>query len=191
MQHFNSLFGIVAMIALAWLMSSHKSKFPWRTVVCGLGLQFLFAVVFLKTTQGKWLFDKVDGVFVGLLECVKAERDNLPPDERDGWIFPAKSKSGHVRQFNQSFRRVAVAANLNAKTVTPHLLRHTAITRLAERGVGDATIQKISGHKTASMVRRYTHIGEQAVDDAMRLLEHANRPDYTEITQNADRGVAA
>ncbi len=72
MQHFNSLFGIVAMIALAWLMSSHKSKFPWRTVVCGLGLQFLFAVVFLKTTQGKWLFDKVDGVFVGLLECVNA-----------------------------------------------------------------------------------------------------------------------
>ena len=31
------------MIGLAWLMSSHKRKFPWRVVIGGLILQFVFA----------------------------------------------------------------------------------------------------------------------------------------------------
>jgi concentrative nucleoside transporter, CNT family len=70
MQNFTSVFGIVAMIALAWLMSSHKNKFPWRTVLSGLALQFAFAVIFLKTAQGKWLFEQVDFLFVSLLSCV-------------------------------------------------------------------------------------------------------------------------
>lgn len=46
MQSLTSLLGIVAMIALAWAMSSHKGKFPWRTVASGLVLQFAFALIF-------------------------------------------------------------------------------------------------------------------------------------------------
>jgi CNT family concentrative nucleoside transporter len=72
MQNLTSVFGIVAMIALAWLMSSHKDKFPWRTVVSGLALQLAFAVIFLKTSQGEWLFEQVDFIFVSLLSCVDA-----------------------------------------------------------------------------------------------------------------------
>jgi CNT family concentrative nucleoside transporter len=72
MQNLTSVFGIVAMIALAWLMSSHKDKFPWRTVLCGLALQLAFAVVFLKTSQGEWIFEQVDRIFVALLGCVDA-----------------------------------------------------------------------------------------------------------------------
>jgi CNT family concentrative nucleoside transporter len=72
MQNLTSIFGIAAMIGLAWLMSSNKAKFPWRTVVSGLILQFIFAVVFLKTAQGKWLFEQVDFLFVSLLACVSA-----------------------------------------------------------------------------------------------------------------------
>jgi CNT family concentrative nucleoside transporter len=70
MQNLTSILGIAAMISLAWLMSSHKDKFPWRTVVSGLILQFIFAVVFLKTAWGIWLFKRVDFLFVSLLACV-------------------------------------------------------------------------------------------------------------------------
>ncbi len=70
MQNLTSIFGIFAILALAWAMSSHKDKFPWKTVICGLLLQLVFAVVFLKTSQGKWLFDQVDNIFVSLLDCV-------------------------------------------------------------------------------------------------------------------------
>lgn len=128
----------------------------------------------------------------GLVEILRAEQADRPQDKRNGWIFPARSTTGHVNQFNKPFSRVVVAAGL-PETVTPHLLRHTAITRLAERGLGVATIQQISGHKTAAMVMKYTHITDPRVDDAMRVLEDANveRPGYTEITQEGRDEAAA
>ena len=70
MPQLTSLLGLATMIALAWLMSSHKSKFPWRIVVAGLFLQFAFAVVILKTKAGIALFEQVDRIFVGLLNSV-------------------------------------------------------------------------------------------------------------------------
>jgi CNT family concentrative nucleoside transporter len=60
------------MIGLAWLMSSHKTKFPWRVVVGGLTLQLGFAFLILKTTPGRRFFDGVDGVFNRLMDCVDA-----------------------------------------------------------------------------------------------------------------------
>lgn len=72
MHNYVSLLGIVVIIGLAWLMSSHKNQFPWRTVLAGLCLQFAFAVLILCTDQGEWVFDRVDDAFVGLLACVDA-----------------------------------------------------------------------------------------------------------------------
>ncbi len=45
-----SLLGLAVMIGLAWLMSSHKNRFPWRVVLGGLVLQFVFAWIILCTT---------------------------------------------------------------------------------------------------------------------------------------------
>jgi len=70
MPNFTSMLGLVTMIALAWLMSSHKGKFPWRIVVSGLLLQLVFAILILKTSAGKAVFEQVDHIFVGLLNCV-------------------------------------------------------------------------------------------------------------------------
>ena len=39
--HFASLFGWVAMLLMAWGISYNRRKFPWRTVIWGLGLQFV------------------------------------------------------------------------------------------------------------------------------------------------------
>ena len=66
-----SLLGLAVMIGLAWLMSSHKNRFPWRVVVGGLVLQFVFAVVILRTTPGEWIFGWVNTIFVSLLSGVE------------------------------------------------------------------------------------------------------------------------
>lgn len=121
-----------------------------------------------------------------IVELLREEQSSRPEGERDGWIFPARSKTGHVNQFNKVFRRVVISAGLSTEQVTPHLLRHTAVTRLAERGVPVSVIQQISGHKTAAMVHRYTHNTDPAVDAAMRVLEDANTDpsSYTGVTQD-------
>lgn len=52
-----SLLGLVTFIALAWAISHGRRQFPWRTVLWGLGLQFAFGVLILKTAGGRAVFD--------------------------------------------------------------------------------------------------------------------------------------
>jgi len=53
---FISLFGWFAMIATAWTISYNRKNFPWRTVIWGVGLQFLLALLILDTQAGKDFF---------------------------------------------------------------------------------------------------------------------------------------
>lgn len=94
-------------------------------------------------------------------------------DDPNGWIFPASrkhSKVPHRRSMDDGFRRAVVRAGLDPSKVTPHLMRHTLVTNLS-RTVDIATIQKISGHKTAAMVMHYTHVNDERIDNALSLLD--------------------
>ncbi len=53
---FISLCGWLAMIAVAWSISFNRKAFPWRTVLWGIGLQFLLALFILKTPWGEAFF---------------------------------------------------------------------------------------------------------------------------------------
>jgi len=51
-----SALGLVAMLVFAWALSRNRREFPWRTVLWGLALQFLFALFILRTPFGGALF---------------------------------------------------------------------------------------------------------------------------------------
>ncbi len=51
-----SALGLVVILVCAWLISSNRRIFPWRTVLWGVGLQFAFALFILKTWVGEALF---------------------------------------------------------------------------------------------------------------------------------------
>jgi len=51
-----SLLGLCGFLAVAWALSNNRKRFPWRTVLSGLGLQFLFGLFILKTDVGKSVF---------------------------------------------------------------------------------------------------------------------------------------
>jgi CNT family concentrative nucleoside transporter len=63
-----SFFGLLVMILLAWLMSSHKRKFPWRIVVAGVVMQFVLAFITLRTDPGLAFFDAIGQFFTKILE---------------------------------------------------------------------------------------------------------------------------
>jgi integrase len=50
-------------------------------------------------------------------------------------------------------------------------MRHTAISHLVQAGVDLPTVQRISGHKTLSMVARYSHQNGAHIQAAMDKLE--------------------
>ena len=93
-------------------------------------------------------------------------------EDQDGWIFPNPvSKSGRYESMKSPFRRVVIRAGLDPQKITPHTMRHTAITELSETGAEDRTIQPFSRHKSAEMVWRYTHARDQRVNEALDLFE--------------------
>ncbi len=53
MGRFTGLLGLVAILAVAWLLSRHKRGIKLRILLWGLGLQFGFAIIVLKTSVGK------------------------------------------------------------------------------------------------------------------------------------------
>ena len=93
------------------------------------------------------------------------------------WFPSERSESGHVTCIEKPFRRVVKAAGLDPKQVIRHTLRHPAITHLVQAGVDLPTVQKISGHKTLSMVMRYTHQNDEHVQEAMDKLEQRYKSD--------------
>ena len=62
-----SLLGILVLIGLAWAFSTNRRAFPLRVVLWGLGLQFVFAVLLLRTGWGQALFRSLRGVVVQVL----------------------------------------------------------------------------------------------------------------------------
>jgi CNT family concentrative nucleoside transporter len=59
-----SLLGLAAFLAFAWLLSNNRRRFPWRTVLSGLGLQLAFALFIFNTRIGL-------AVFGGVQDAVK------------------------------------------------------------------------------------------------------------------------
>jgi CNT family concentrative nucleoside transporter len=76
-----SLFGLFVLIGLAWVMSSHKRRFPGRVVLGGLALQFVFGTVILKTGVGRDIFQWLGDRITDLLNFV---------DQGAGFVFGTK-----------------------------------------------------------------------------------------------------
>ena len=66
MGRFTGLLGLVVILAVAWLFSRHKSAIKLRIVVWGLGLQFIFAFIVLRTSVSK-LFQAASAAVTAML----------------------------------------------------------------------------------------------------------------------------
>ena len=55
-HRFISLIGLFVFIGIAYLISNNKKKINFRTVLFGIGLQIIFALIILKTTFGTVIF---------------------------------------------------------------------------------------------------------------------------------------
>ena len=100
-------------------------------------------------------------------------------EDREGWIFPSPhqdSKTGHRARMDRAFDEAVKSAGLDPKLITPHVMRHSAITKLVQAGVDLPTVQRISGHKTLAMVLRYTHVHGQHIDEAIRAIGRVIQP---------------
>ena len=87
-----SAFGLVVMVGLAWLMSSHKRRVNPRIVIGGLILQFTFALLILKTPQGKQFFNMLGSFFDSVMGFVEEGSEGVfnifPRDDNEAAEMP-------------------------------------------------------------------------------------------------------
>ena len=71
MQNLVSASGIGVFVVVAWLISEDRRNFPWRVVIWGILLQFVFAFLVLWWEPGTRFFLRLNDVFNALLFFAK------------------------------------------------------------------------------------------------------------------------
>lgn len=99
-------------------------------------------------------------------------RPHLAKDQANGYVFLSqKGRSLKAAELSRIVRRAKAEAGINGATIcTPHTLRHTFALSWCRNGGNVLYLQKILGHSSLDMTRRY-------VDECFTDLsnEHRNR----------------
>ena len=67
-----SLLGLAAFITLAWGLSVRRQQFPWRTVLAGLGLQTLIALIMIRPSAfSEWVYEQANTAAANLIYFAK------------------------------------------------------------------------------------------------------------------------
>ncbi len=72
------------------------------------------------------------------------------------WGEPGRDGQRRAYEYSPAWRRALKRAGIT--NLRFHDLRHEAVSRLVEAGLGDQEVAAISGHKSMQMLRRYTHL---------------------------------
>jgi integrase/recombinase XerD len=88
------------------------------------------------------------------------------------WLFPSFGESGHLtrQHFARDLKELAVASGLQARLVSPHVLRHAFASHLLHNGADLRIVQTLLGHTDISTTQIYTHVLEERLKSLVRDL---------------------
>ncbi|MFW2440675.1 MAG: tyrosine-type recombinase/integrase [Arenicellales bacterium] len=85
------------------------------------------------------------------------------------WGEPGRDGKRRPYEFRPAWTRTV--KNTGIEGLRFHDLRHEAVSRLVEAGLGDQEVAAISGHKSMQMLKRYTHLrAEDLVERLDKLM---------------------
>ena len=77
MERLIGILGVLILLGIAFMMSNNRSSISWRLVTWGLSLQFIFAIIILKSPIGIPFFSAIDIFIKNLLSFSDAGSDFL------------------------------------------------------------------------------------------------------------------
>jgi integrase len=150
----------------------------WENIYLN-GTSGLVQVTEGKTKAARRMLPMVPAVYAAL----KARREAAGNPE-EGWVFPASSREGHLNKdtAKDQHKRALARVNADAKKkdmrelnpFQPYVLRHTALTRLAEAGCDVFTLARIAGHSSITITQRYVHPQADAIERAFQQTTKAS-----------------
>lgn len=113
------------------------------------------------------------------LEAYRSARAHFLPGKNptmvaEGYLFPSRGKYGHLTRarFGQLLKQLAVAAGLDHRRVSPHVLRHSFASHMLAHGADLRSLQQMLGHADLSTTQIYTHV----LEERLRILVETAHP---------------
>ena len=108
--------------------------------------------------------------YLAATEAAKADKKNGVAASK--WLFPSFGESGHLtrQHFARDLKELAVASGLQARLVSPHVLRHAFASHLLHNGADLRIVQTLLGHTDISTTQIYTHVVEERLKSLVRDL---------------------
>ena len=100
------LIGLVFFCLVAWGLSSHRRKFPWRIVIFGLAMQALLGAAILGTEVGGRAFEMLSAFVQRLIEMAEpGAKQVFGPRADPAAMEPVKSRRNRARRRCTGFAR--------------------------------------------------------------------------------------
>ena len=108
--------------------------------------------------------------YLSATEAAKGDKKNSVAASK--WLFPSFGESGHLtrQHFARDLKELAVASGLQARLVSPHVLRHAFASHLLHNGADLRIVQTLLGHTDISTTQIYTHVVEERLKSLVRDL---------------------
>lgn len=102
----------------------------------------------------------------------------VKPDDakHDDLVFPDRD-GNNIKRISNTFQRTVDELEFNNGISDPrqqvvfHTLRHTFASWLVENGTDLYTVKELMGHSTLEMTERYSHLGQNTLQNAVKNLE--------------------
>ena len=123
------------------------------------------------TIRGKGGRERIVPLTDRARDAVMSLADDMEPD---GYLFPAKGKTGFMSRqvFARMLKDLAMAANIAPGRVSPHILRHAFASHLLAGGADLRVVQTLLGHADISTTQIYTHV----LDERLSALVKSHHP---------------